>query len=344
MLNPPAFWWKQRSLAGAALSPVGLVYGAVAARRMRRPGRRAPIPVICVGNFTVGGAGKTPTAMAIAELCREMSLRPGFLTRGYGGREPGPILVDPETHSAEEVGDEALLLARARPTVAGRDRVAGAALLACLGCDVAVMDDGLQNPSLEKDVSLAVVDAECGVGNGLVFPAGPLRAPLMVQIRLADAVILVGAQTRAAPVVRNAARCGIPVFSAAAVPVRQRGFRRKPYLAFSGIARPQKFYETLRKAGARVEATLDFPDHHPFSESDCQALLKRSEADGLTPITTEKDMARLLGRNGAAGRLAAAAEVFPIRMMLDEPRRLTALIGEALYSVSRRRTGSAAAQ
>lgn len=343
MIEPPAFWWNGRSLAGAALSPLGVVYGAAAGHRMRRPGRRAPIPVICVGNFVIGGAGKTPTALAVADLCREMDLRPGFLTRGYGGRERGPVLVDLKAHSAEEVGDEPLLLARAHPTVAGRDRLAGACLLACLGCDVAIMDDGFQNPSLEKDLSLVVVDAERGLGNGLVLPAGPLRAPLMVQMRRADAVILVGGQGSAAPVARHAARCGVPVLAAKIVPVRQRGFRRKRYLAFSGIARPQKFYDTLRNAGARVESTVDFPDHHPFSETDSQALLGLAEAEGLIPITTEKDMARLVGRDGASARLAAVAETFPIRIVLEEPRRLTRLIGEALQEAGRRRTASVAA-
>lgn len=343
MIAPPAFWWNGRGLAGTALSPLGLLYGAVTGHRMQEPGRHAPIPVICVGNLVLGGAGKTPTALAVADLCREIGFRPGFLTRGYGGRERGPVLVDLKAHTADQVGDEPLLLARAYPTVAGRDRLAGARLLASLGCDVAVMDDGFQNPSIAKDLALVVVDAERGAGNGRVFPAGPLRAPLLAQMRRADAVILVGSQGNAEPVVRTAARCGVPVLAAAAVPVRHRSFRRKRYLAFSGIARPQKFYETLRNAGARVDATVDFPDHHPFSESDCLAILGRAEAEGLTTITTEKDMTRLQGCDGAAGRLAAAAETLPIRIVLEEPRRLVSLIGETLYGSSQRRMTLAAA-
>ncbi|HEX2258052.1 MAG TPA: tetraacyldisaccharide 4'-kinase, partial [Afifellaceae bacterium] len=209
MLEAPAFWWRERSLAGYALSPVGTLYGAVAARRMRRPAPRAPIPVICVGGLTLGGAGKTPTALAIAAICGEMGRRPGFVTRGYGGSEPGPVLVDAKRHTAAQVGDEPLILARAHPTVAGRDRLAGARLLARLGCDVAVMDDGFQSPSLEKDLALLVVDAGQGIGNGLVFPAGPLRAPLAAQIRRADAVVLIGGPAKDATVARAAARCGV---------------------------------------------------------------------------------------------------------------------------------------
>jgi tetraacyldisaccharide 4'-kinase len=332
MLEAPSFWWRERSIAGYALAPLGALYGAVAARRMRRPGRRAPIPVICVGGLTLGGAGKTPTALAVAALAAEMGRRPGFVSRGYGGGEPGPVLVDPTRHSAAEVGDEPLLLARAFPTVAGRDRLAGVRLLARLGCDLAVMDDGLQSPSPAKDLTLAVVDSGHGIGNGLVFPAGPLRAPLAAQTRRADAVLLVGSEPgRAARVARAAARCGVPVLSAHAEPARRRGLnKRKRYLAFAGIAHPAKFYDLLRATGARLEATADFPDHYPFSEADCQALLDRAEAQRLTLITTEKDMVRLAGRNGAAGQLAEAAQTFPIRMVLEEPRRLVGLVEEAL--------------
>jgi len=332
----PAFWWRERGLAGHALSPLAALYGAVAARRMRRPGPRAPIPVICVGDLTVGGAGKTPTALAIADLCRQMGRRPGFITRGYGGGEPGPVLVDASCHSAAEVGDEPLLLARAHPTIAGRDRLAGARLLARLGCDVAIMDDGFQSPSVAKDLALIVVDAARGVGNGLVFPAGPLRAPLAAQLRRAQAVILIGQDGGGAPAVRAAARSGVPVLAARTEPVRRRGFKSKRWLAFAGIARPEKLYDSLRAAGARLEATMDFPDHHTFSEAECQVLLDRAAAQGLALITTEKDMARLAGRDGACARLAAAAQTFPIRIVLEEPRRLVALIEEALTGRGRR--------
>jgi tetraacyldisaccharide 4'-kinase len=330
VLEAPDFWWRERSLTSYALAPLGALYGAIAARRMRRPGRRAPIPVICVGGLTLGGAGKTPTALAVAALTAEMGRRPGFVTRGYGGSEPGPVLVDPARHSAAEVGDEPLLLARAHPTVAGRDRLAGVRLLARLGCDLAVMDDGFQSPSPTKDLSLLVVDAARGIGNALIFPAGPLRAPLGAQMRRADAVLMVGQAGAAGVVVRAAARCGVPLLAARTEPARTRGYKRKRYLAFAGIAHPGKLYQSLCAAGARVEATVGFPDHHPFSETDCQELLDRAAADRLTPITTEKDMARLAGREGACGRLAAQAETFPIRIVLEEPRRLLALIEEAL--------------
>ncbi|MGU3542062.1 tetraacyldisaccharide 4'-kinase, partial [Methylobacterium sp. A52T] len=181
-MRPPAFWAAGPDHPAArALAPVGAVYGALAARRMDRPGARAGCPVLCLGNFTLGGAGKTPAALAVAGLVAELGAAPAFLSRGYGGRLAGPVRVDPAHHAAADVGDEPLLLARLVPAIVARDRPAGAALCRSLGADVVVMDDGLQNPSLAKDLSLAVVDGPAGLGNGLPFPAGPLRAPLARQ-------------------------------------------------------------------------------------------------------------------------------------------------------------------
>src|SRR4051812_36607681 len=181
----PEFWWRRHSLAGLALAPLGMIYGGIAAHRMQGEGAAASIPVICIGNLVVGGAGKTPTALEIASVCRKLHMRPGFLTRGYRGQERGPLYVSPAIHSAADVGDEALLLAQFAPTVVAADRPAGAKLLASLGADVVVMDDGFQNPSLRKDLTLVVVDGARGVGNGFPFPAGPLRAPLVAQMRCA---------------------------------------------------------------------------------------------------------------------------------------------------------------
>src|SRR5215471_2279010 len=189
-MREPAFWWREPGLLAALLAPLGALYGAVAALRLQLPGRRARVPVVCVGNLTLGGSGKTPTAIAIARMLQAAGDRPVFLTRGYGGRLAGPVLVTP-SHTAAEVGDEPLLLARVAPTIVARDRVTGAAAAEAAGAGIIVMDDGFQNPSLEKDLSVLVVDGRRGIGNDHVFPAGPLRAPLAAQLAGADAVLVI---------------------------------------------------------------------------------------------------------------------------------------------------------
>jgi len=332
MLTEPDFWWRPKRPAAWLLSPAALAYGAVARARLERSGARASLPVICIGNFITGGAGKTPVAMAVAELMKAQDMQPAFLTRGYGGRLHGPVLVKPGTHTTADVGDEPLLLANVAPTMVSANRPNGAKALADaeLETDLIIMDDGFQNPSLHKDVSLVVVDAGRGVGNGWVFPAGPLRAPLRSQLSKADAIVLVGEGEAGAALVRIAARAGVPVIRADYQPVRKRGFKSKPYLAFAGIAAPQKFYDTLERAGANVELTMEFPDHHPFTDDDCEAVIKLADEKGLTPITTVKDQVRLIGRDGTAGYLYEHAEVFPVIAIFHEPRRLMQVIREGL--------------
>jgi tetraacyldisaccharide 4'-kinase len=282
-----------------------------------------------VGNLVVGGAGKTPTALEVASVCRKLKLNPGFLARGYRGRERGPLSVSVGTHAAEDVGDEALLLAQFAPTVIAADRPAGAKLLAQLGANVVIMDDGFQNPSLNKALSLVVIDTDRGVGNGLVLPAGPLRAPLRAQIRVADALVVLGEGT-GGKAVRVAARAGRPMLRAHTEPVRKRGLKRRPFLAFAGIAHPPKFYKALAAAGATIGHTMDFPDHHIFTAAECEKIFAEAKARDLVPITTEKDRVRLGSGGEAAARLAAATEVFPVRVRFEEPRRLTQLITDAI--------------
>jgi tetraacyldisaccharide 4'-kinase len=325
----PEFWWQRHAPAGIALSPVGMLYGLIAARRMARSGVPASVPVICVGNFVIGGAGKTPTALQVASVCRKLGLNPGFLTRGYLGRESGPLVVSLAAHAPADVGDEALLLAQFAPTVVSADRPSGAKLLASLGVDVVVMDDGLQNPSLEKDLSLVVLDARRGIGNGFVFPAGPLRAPLSQQVRAADALVVLG-EGSCEKVVRAAARAGLPVLRAGMEASRRRGLKRHAYLAFAGIGDPSKFFETLNAAGAAVGHTMSFPDHHVFTGDECETILEEARKRDLVPITTEKDRVRLAHGGDAAERLAAATEVLPIQVRFDEPRRLAVLVEDAV--------------
>jgi tetraacyldisaccharide 4'-kinase len=325
----PEFWWHHRSAAGIALYPAGAIYGQISGRRMARAGVTTSIPVICVGNLVAGGAGKTPTALEVARVCRKLRLSPGFLTRGYPGREAGPLVVSPAVHSPHEVGDEALLLAQHAPTVVAADRPSGAKLLASLGIDVVVMDDGFQNASLNKDLALVVVDAARGIGNGFVLPAGPLRAPLSYQIRAADALVVLGTGS-GGRAVRAAARAGLPILRAKIEAARRRGLRRHAYLAFAGIGDPARFHQTLAASGAVVEHTMSFPDHHVFTHEDCENILAEAKSRNLVPITTEKDRVRLRRAGDAAERLAAAAETFPINVRFEEPRRLVVLIEDAV--------------
>jgi tetraacyldisaccharide 4'-kinase len=273
-MREPAFWWREPGLAAHLLTPFAAIYGAIAARRTRRPGQRARAKVICIGNLTVGGAGKTPTAIAAARLLRDAGANPAFLTRGYGGRLAGPVVVAP-THTAADVGDEPLLLARVAPTIVARDRVAGAAAAIAAGADTIVMDDGFQNASLDKDLSVLVVDGRRGIGNGKIIPAGPLRAPLAAQLPRARALLVVGEAGWSARGVVAAAQArgallltGRLVADTAAV-AALRGTR---VLAFAGIADPDKFFATLRDAGVAVAATRRFADHHRFDAAEAQDL------------------------------------------------------------------------
>lgn len=328
-MRAPAFWWRpDPSALARLLRPAGLVYGTVAARRMGRPGGRAPVPVICIGNFTAGGAGKTPTALLVADLLTARGRRPAFLTRGYGGRLAGPVAVDPARHGAAEVGDEPLLLARAAPTIVARDRPAGAALAAERGADAIVMDDGLQNPSLAKDLALAVVDGATGIGNGLPLPAGPVRAPMVAQWPLADAILVVGAGAAGDRVAEEAMRRAKPVLRGRLVPdpAAAAALRGARVLAFAGIGRPEKFFETVRECGAEPVATQAFPDHHPYRMREIAALAAQAEAGGLRLVTTEKDRARIAGLGLSTGALS----VLPVRLVLEDERMLAALLARAL--------------
>src|SRR6478672_1390966 len=213
-MREPSFWWGEAGLASSLLAPLAMVYGAVAGLRLGAPGRRAGVPVVCAGNLTVGGGGKTPTALAVARLLAHAGERPIFLSRGYGGRLAGPLRVDPARHRALDVGDEPLLLARVAPTVVARDRIEGARMAVAAGASVIVMDDGFQNPSLAKDLSLLVVDARRGVGNGRIIPAGPLRAPARGQLARAHALVVIGTSAGAEGVIADARADGLPVLHA----------------------------------------------------------------------------------------------------------------------------------
>lgn len=331
-MRAPAFWWRPPGPEARLLAPLGWIYGTVTARRMARAGTRAADPVVCIGNLVAGGAGKTPTALAVADLLADLGEKPVFLSRGYGGTVRGALQVDPHRHDASEVGDEPLLLARRCPTVVSPDRVAGARLAASLG-SVIVLDDGLQNPSLHKDVALAVIDGETGDGNGYCVPAGPLRAPVEVQFAHVGAVVVVGGGAAGEGLAAAAGQRGRPVFRARleAEPAACAALAGRRVFAFAGIARPAKFYASLRACGADLVETRDFPDHHAFRREEIDAIRIACAAGALLPVTTEKDLVRI-PPNLLAGLGVA---VLPVRLALDEPDRLRDLLASALAGARR---------
>jgi len=316
-MRAPSFWWKPGR--GLLLSPLGGIYGVAAWLRLQRAGRSAGIPVICLGNLTVGGAGKTPAALLVARLLLAAHRRPFFLSRGYGGRLRGPVLVNPKIHRAADVGDEPLLLARLAPTIVARDRVAGAEAARFRGASVIVMDDGFQNPSLQKDLSILLVDCRRGIGNGWILPAGPLRAPLGAQLARAQALVAVGTGDSAAIVEQAAARRRLPIFHGRIEPDRQTldALVGRRVLAFAGIADPGKFFATLDEAGIVIAARQEFADHHRYTAAEARDLLKRAEAENLLLLTTEKDHVRL-GGGRDLDALAERAGALPVRLVIDE--------------------------
>lgn len=329
-MRAPAFWGKtERTLPALLLQPFGFFYGQVTATRMRqKPGAAAAVPVICVGNFIAGGAGKTPTAIALAEHLTAMGQNPAFLTRGYGGTETGPHRVVRDKDRASDVGDEALLLAVHAPTIVSRDRPAGARHAAETGASVIIMDDGFQNPSLKKDFSLIVIDGAYGIGNGLSIPAGPLRAPVEAQMPEADALVIIGSEVqpgRTQKLRAEAQKLGHPVFGARAGASCGRSLEGQRVLAFAGIGRPHKFFATVRSMGGEVVVAKAFPDHHPYSAEDARAILDVSERGGLLPVTTAKDAVRLHGSTHLDA-LRARAAIVDLKTVFEDPDSLSRLL------------------
>jgi tetraacyldisaccharide 4'-kinase len=325
-VKAPRFWADTPpSLAARVLQPLGAVYGALAARRMSQPGRRVAAPVICVGNFTVGGAGKTPAAIAIAKLLIAKGEKVVFLSRGYGGKSVGaPIEVDPQRDSADEVGDEPLLLARVAPCFVWPDRLAAAERALAAGASALVLDDGLQNPTLNKDFSLAMIDGAYGFGNGLCLPAGPLRAPAKAQWPHVSLAVVVDATDGSAKGWRAAAggiATGARLVPDPAVAERLQG---RAVLAFAGIGRPEKFFATLSELGAQLVTTRGFPDHHRYARSELDAIFAEAKKKGLTIVTTEKDSVRLTPDCGK--RVTA----LPVVLRFDDEPLIARLLDETL--------------
>jgi tetraacyldisaccharide 4'-kinase len=326
-MRAPRFWWARRpGIAALALWPVSRLYASIAASRMRGQGEKPPLPLVCVGNFVAGGAGKTPVAIALAGLARDIGLKPVFLTRGHGGRLGGPVLVDPASHTARQVGDEALLLAAVAPTVKSVDRRAAFGLLASLGADLCIMDDGFQNPGVAKTFSFVVVDGAVGIGNGLTLPSGPLRAPLALQLDRADAVIVMGAGEAGDVFAARVFRTRKPLLRASLRPARTRLPGDGPLFAYAGIGRPQKFFSQLEADGYKLGGRRSFPDHHAFTETDAAWLLAATGLADARPVTTAKDAARLAGCGGRRGELLGKSLVYRIEAEFVAPDTIRTLL------------------
>jgi tetraacyldisaccharide 4'-kinase len=330
-MREPGFWHRPSSFASRLLMPLGALYGAVAARRLQREGFDAGIPVLCVGNYHVGGAGKTPMVLALAKILRDLGETPVVLSRGYGGRLRGPIKVDPERHAAVDVGDEPLMLARTVPVVVARDRIGGVALARSQGASVILMDDGFQNPAISKDASLIVIDGDRGLGNGRVFPAGPLRAPLPPQLARTDALIVVGDGAAARPVAAAIAALGRPVLSARfRADASAASLNGKRVLAFAGIGDPVRFFGTLRASGIETVRERAFADHHPYAQAEIEALIAEARRDALTLVTTEKDLARLRV-GGQLAPYAQGIEPFAVTLEFDDAVKLRTFVTNRLF-------------
>ena len=294
-MRAPEFWRHGGTLP-TLLAPLGWIYGAVTIARLTRARPEAsPVPLLCIGNLLAGGAGKTPVALGIGARLSGIGVDVHFLAGGYGGRSPGPLRVDPDRHDARAVGDEALLLARTAPTWVARDRPAGARAAAAQGAGLIVMDDGFQNPGIAKDLSLLVVDGGYGFGNERVMPAGPLREPVDGGLARADAVVLIGPdETGALRRIGAAQERAIPVLRAHVTPGPEaRAIANKPVVAFAGIARPDKFFDTLGTLGCRIVGAHPFPDHYPYKPEDIERLTREAEAADALAVTTAKDWVRL---------------------------------------------------
>lgn len=316
-MKTPNFWYKPRGLASAALLPLTLFWRAgTAIRRVMATPYHARIPVICTGNVVAGGAGKTPLAITIAHMLLAKGKQPIFVTRGYGGTERGPLRVDPARHTAKDVGDEALLLARTAPVWIGRNRAAAIRAAEPHATHI-ILDDGLQNPSVLPDLAFLVIDGTVGFGNECVIPAGPLRESFKSVMTRITAIILIGDDAG-----RNiAVRAQCPILRAQWQADLPENFpRTQKFFAFAGIARPEKFYETCRRAELDLAGTKNFPDHHMFSAKDRAGLQAEAASLGARLLTTEKDFVRL--------PLDFRAQVTPLpaKLVFDEVGTLAGML------------------
>ena len=322
-MKAPHFWSagldpKSREAAPLTrllLTPLSALYTWGIRRKLARAKPEAiPARIVCVGNLTVGGVGKTPVVEAIRLAGLDAGLRAASLSRGYGGRLKGPLKVDPAVHTAADVGDEPLMLAATGEAWIGRDRAGTARAMAADGVQLIVMDDGHQNPSLAKDLSLVVIDAATAFGNGFVLPKGPLREPVADGLARAHGVILVGEGKEITALQKSR----LPVLRAALTPSAM--VPEGPLVAFAGIGRPVKFFDALKAAGADLREGVPFDDHHPFTAGDLKFLHDLAASHGARLITTTKDHVRLPADE--RGRIL----VFPVEARFEDEAALNALL------------------
>lgn len=319
-MRAPNFWTRKDGsarLVGSLLAPLGWAYGAsVAYKAARAHPYRANALVICVGNLSVGGTGKTPLAIIIARRLQHDGYRVVFLSRGYGGKQRGPLLVESKTMTAAQVGDEPLLLARHGAVIVAHDRRAGAMLAEKMKFDAIVMDDGHQNFTLNKDLSLVVIDGEQGFGNGRLVPAGPLRESLAQGLGRADVAVVVGGSVPDLGGFRG------PILQSTLV-ADCEAWRGKRVVAFAGIGRPQKFFATARACGVELAACIAFPDHHPYTTAELSSLARNARERDAVLLTTEKDYVRLMPEQ------RSGIGIFTIEMQFADAGPLEHLIAMA---------------
>jgi tetraacyldisaccharide 4'-kinase len=329
-MRAPDFWSKEPGFLAGLLTPLGTALDA--AGRLRRAmarSYRAPVPVICVGNIVAGGSGKTPVGLSLAAILATHGVNTAIVMRGYGGSLAGPVRVAPQRHDASAVGDEALLAAAVAPCWVARDRAAGVEAAVAGGAAAIILDDGFQNPHVAKDLSLVVVDAEYGFGNGKLIPAGPLRERIDAGLARADAIVLIG--DGAPP-----ATAGKPTLNATLEPIDGDRFAGLPVLAFAGIGRPRKFFAGLRALGPVVVAERGFPDHHPYRPAELAALRSEAAAKGARLVTTRKDWVRL------AEPERAGIDVLDVALRWREPAALNALLAPLIKRIGNDRRAAPA--
>ncbi len=339
-LNEPGWWYDEApQWPSHVLAPIGTLYGRLTEFRMRRATPYTPrIPVLCVGNFTAGGTGKTPMAIALAQVVRDLDREPVFLSRGYGGRLLGPDIVDLERHTHADTGDEPLLLARVAPAVVARDRRQGAELIERTygPKSVIIMDDGLQNPALKKDFSIAVVDGKRAFGNGLCIPAGPLRAPLSFQAGFVQAIAINsmtdGTNAASEIALLSGSFTGAVIKTHVAPDADISWLKSEKVVTFAGIANPERFFSLVEVNGGVIAERHAFPDHHAFTETDAARLLSSADAHAATLVTTEKDLVRLRGGGPALRALAERTRTVPVSLIFEGVGRseLAGLVAAAI--------------